>query len=412
MKFELYVALRYLKAKRKQAVISVITVISILGVAAGVMALIVALAIGTGFREDLQNKLLRGTAHINVMNIQVLEGIANYPELVAKIKAVDGIRSAMPTIYQYVLLSSGPRQTPMTLKGMAVDDPTFFSDGFFTIRQGNIRELMTNQDDLVRDKIAIGDEMARRLGAFVGNFVTIISDEGALSPYGYVPKLKPFKVVAIFSSGLYDFDSGWGFTSLSSAQRAFGSGQLVSAIECRVKDIYRVKEISKKITEAIGKGFTAVDWQEQNRPIFEALKLEKIVMVITIGLIVFVASLNIITTLIMMVMEKNRDIAVLMSMGATQKNIRKIFIFQGVIIGIVGVILGNISGYVICWICDKYHLIRLQPDVYSISHVPFKTTAGDGLLVSVIALAISFLATLYPSKSAASLDPVVALRYE
>jgi len=411
MKFELYVALRYLKAKRKQAVISVITVISILGVTAGVMALIVALAISTGFREDLQSKLLRGTAHINVMNIQVLDGIANYPELVAKIKAVDGVRSALPTIYQNVLLSSG-RQTPAILKGIAVDDPTFFSDGFFTIRQGNIRELITNPDDPVRDKIAIGDEMAQRLGTFVGDFVTIISDEGALSPFGYVPKRRPFKVVAIFSSGLYDFDSGWGFTSLSSAQRAFGSGQLVSAIECRVKDIYRVSEISGKIREAIGKGFTTVDWQEQNRAIFEALKLEKIVMVITIGLIVFVASLNIITTLIMMVMEKNRDIAVLMSMGATQKNIRKIFIFQGVIIGIVGVILGNISGYVICWICDKYHLIRLQPDVYSISHVPFKTTAGDGLLVSVIALAISFLATLYPSKSAASLDPVVALRYE
>jgi lipoprotein-releasing system permease protein len=411
MKFELYVALRYLKAKRKQAVVSVITVISILGVTAGVMALIVALAISTGFREDLQSKLLRGTAHINVLNVQVLEGIPNYPELVAKIKTVEGVRSAVPAIYQYVLISSA-RQSPVMLKGVAADDPDFSPDDFFSVKQGNVRDLATHPSDSVLDKIALGDELAKKLGTFVGDFVTVISDQGALSPFGFLPKRKTFKVVAVYSSGLYDFDSSWAFTSLSSAQRTFGSGQLVSVIECRVRDIYQVNQISERIRKVIGEKFTIVDWQEQNRPIFEALKLEKLVMVITIGLIVFVASLNIITTLIMMVMEKNRDIAVLMSMGATQKNIRKIFILQGVIIGVVGVILGNISGYAICWICDKYHLIRLQPDVYSISFVPFKTTALDGLMVSVAAIVISFLATLYPSKSAARLDPVVALRYE
>jgi lipoprotein-releasing system permease protein len=411
MKFELFVALRYLKAKRKQAVISVITIISILGVAAGVTALIVALAISTGFREDLQSKLLRGTAHINVMRVQVLEGIPNYLELVAKIKQVEGVHSALPAIYQNVLVSSA-RQSPIWLKGIDSDSPDFSPDDFFTIKQGNLRDLSSKPADPVRDRIAIGDELAKKLGTYVGDFVAVISDQGTLSPFGYVPRRKTFKVIAVFSSGLYEYDSSWGFTSLSSAQRTFGSGQLVSVIECRVNDIYQVKAISARIKEAIGSKYTTLDWQEQNRPIFEALKLEKLVMVITIGLIVFVASLNIITTLIMMVIEKSRDIAVLISMGATQKNIRKIFIYQGVIIGVLGALLGNLLGYGICWICDRYQLIRLQPDVYSISYVPFRANVIDGLMVSVAAVLISFLATLYPSKSAARLDPVEALRYE
>jgi lipoprotein-releasing system permease protein len=411
MKFELFVALRYLKAKRKQAVISVITIISILGVGAGVTALIVALAISTGFREDLQSKLLRGTAHINVLPVQVLDGISNYPELVAKIKRVEGVRNALPAIYQNVLVSSA-RQWPVTLKGIDSDSPGFSPDDFFTIKQGNLRDLSTRPDDPVRDRIAIGDELAKKLGTYVGDFVAIISDQGTLSPFGYVPRRKTFKVIAVFSSGLYDYDSLWGFTSLSAAQRTFGSGQLVSVIECRVNDIYQVKAISARIKEAVGSRYTTLDWQEQHRPIFEALKLEKLVMVITIGLIVFVASLNIITTLIMMVIEKSRDIAVLISMGATQTNIRKIFIYQGVIIGVVGAILGNLLGFGICWICDRYQLIRLQPDVYSISYVPFRANMIDGLMVSVAAILISFLATLYPSKSAARLDPVEALRYE
>jgi lipoprotein-releasing system permease protein len=411
MKFELFVALRYLKAKRKQAVISVITIISILGVGAGVTALIVALAISTGFREDLQSKLLRGTAHINVLPVQVLDGISNYPELVARIKQVEGVRNASPAIYQNVLVSSA-RQWPVTLKGIDSDSPDFSPDDFFTIKQGNLRDLSSSPDDPVRDRIAIGDELAKKLGTYLGDFVAVISDQGTLSPFGYVPRRKTFKVIAVFSSGLYDYDSLWGFTSLSAAQRTFGSGQLVSVIECRVNDIYQVKAISARIKEAVGSKYTTLDWQEQNRPIFEALKLEKLVMVITIGLIVFVASLNIITTLIMMVIEKSRDIAVLISMGATQTNIRKIFIYQGVIIGVVGAILGNLLGYGICWICDRYQLIRLQPDVYSISYVPFRANMVDGLMVSVAAILISFLATLYPSKSAARLDPVEALRYE
>src|SRR5580765_1510581 len=254
MKFELFVALRYLKAKRKQAAISIITIISILGVTAGVTALIVALAISRGFREDLQSKLLRGTSHINVLPVDVKEGIANYGALVAKIKTVKGIRSATPAVYSAVLISAA-RPDGIMLKGMAVDDPEFLAQGFFDVLQGSALELAAPPDDPVHDRIALGTEVAKRLGTFVGDFVSILSDEGTLSPVGNVPVPRKFKVVAIFSSGLADFDSSWGFTSLRSAQRLFGTGDLVSLIECHVSDIYQVKPISTEILKVLGPGY-------------------------------------------------------------------------------------------------------------------------------------------------------------
>ena len=411
MKFELFVALRYLKAKRKQAAISIITIISILGVTAGVTALIVALAISRGFRDDLQSKLLRGTSHINILSVDVQAGIANYPALVSKIKTVRGVRSATPAVYSAVLISAA-RADGIMLKGMAVDDAEFLAQGFFDVVQGSALELVAPPDDPVRDRIALGTEIAKRLGTFVGDFVSILSDEGTLSPVGNVPVPRKFKVVAIFSSGLADFDSSWGFTSLPSAQRLFGTGDLVSLIECHVSDIYQVKPISTEIIKVLGPGYATKDWQELYRPIFQALQLERLVMIVTIGLIVLVAALNIIIVLIMMVMEKNRDIAVLMSMGATQGTVRRIFMLQGVIIGVFGSFVGSIAGSLACWICDKYQLIRLETDVYSISHVPFRSSPWDIVWVSLAAIAISFLATLYPSRNAAQLDPVVALRYE
>lgn len=410
--FEWFVAWRYLRARRKQTVISVVTLISILGVMAGVAAMIVALSINSGFRGHLQDKLLRGTAHLNVKPILSSEGIRNPAELISKIRKVSGIQSASAALYGPVLMSTGSRQDGVMLKGIAVDDPLVLAQ-FFQVRHGDLSELASSGGKgRIENHLAIGVQLAERLGVLVGDMVSVFSDETTLTPLGEFPLSRQFKVVAIFQSGLYDFDAQWVFTALPSAQRALGSGQRVSVIECRVRDIYQVDRIALEIKQLLGEGFETIDWKELNRPVFEALRLEKLVMVVTIGLIVFVAALNIITTLTMMVMEKTRDIAVLMSMGATRKAVRKIFIFQGMTIGVVGSFWGLIMGYTFCWICDRYQLIRLQADVYSMTHVPFNLSVVDGVVVAGSAIMISFLATLYPSGRAAELNPVEALRYE
>ena len=411
MTFEGFVALRYLVAKRKQTFISIVTIIAILGVASGVAALIVALAVSTGFRSDLQKKLLGGTAHINVKPVLEIEGIKNHSVGTKKIVKIPGVLNASPALYGTVLLSAGPRQDGVMLKGISVE-VSDVKQHFFKIIEGDLNELRFDSADEDFKKIAVGTTLSKRLGLFLGDTVSIFGDETVLSPLGEVSLNRRFKIAVIFESGLYDFDDHWVFTSLKSAQKVLGVGRHVSVIECHVDNVDEVEKISLAIKTLLGKGFETIDWKELNRPVFEALRLEKLVMIITIGLIIFVAALNIITTLTMMVMEKTRDIAVLMSMGATEWNIRKIFIFQGLIIGIVGSFFGLILGYSICWICDKYQLIQLQADVYSISHVPFEMLITDGLLVMVVAIFVSFLATLYPSKRASRLDPVDALHYE
>ena len=409
--FEWFVAWRYLRARRKQTVISVVTLISILGVTAGVSAMIVALSISSGFRENLQDKLLKGTAHLNVKPVLSSEGIGNPAELTSRIREVPGIRSASAALYGPVLMSTGSRQDGVMLKGIAVDDPPVLAQ-FFQVRQGDLGRLAGSREGRIRDRLAVGVDLAERLGLLVGDSVSLFSDETTLTPLGEIPLRRRFEVVAIFQSGLYDFDAQWAFTALPSAQRALGTGGRVSVIECRVEDIYQVDRIALRIEQLLGEGFETIDWKDLNRPVFEALRLEKLVMVVTIGLIVFVAALNIITTLTMMVMEKTRDIAVLMSMGATRKAVRKIFVFQGVTIGVVGSFFGLVLGYALCWICDRYQLIRLQADVYSMTHVPFNLSVADGVVVAVSAIMVSFLATLYPSGRAAELNPVEALRHE
>ncbi len=409
--FEWFVAWRYLRARRKQTVISVVTLISILGVTAGVSAMIVALSISSGFRENLQDKLLKGTAHLNVKPVLSSEGIGNPAELTSRIREVPGIRSASAALYGPVLMSTGSRQDGVMLKGIAVDDPPVLAQ-FFQVRQGDLGRLAGSREGRIRDRLAVGVDLAERLGLLVGDSVSLFSDETTLTPLGEIPLRRRFEVVAIFQSGLYDFDAQWAFTALPSAQRALGTGGRVSVIECRVEDIYQVDRIALRIEQLLGEGFETIDWKDLNRPVFEALRLERLVMVVTIGLIVFVAALNIITTLTMMVMEKTRDIAVLMSMGATRKAVRKIFVFQGVTIGVVGSFFGLVLGYALCWICDRYQLIRLQADVYSMTHVPFNLSVADGVVVAVSAIMVSFLATLYPSGRAAELNPVEALRHE
>lgn len=409
--FEWFVAWRYLRARRKQAVISVVTLISILGVTAGVAAMIVALSISSGFRENLQDKLLRGTAHLNVKPVLGSEGIGNPEEVTSRIREVAGIRSASAALYGPVLMSTGSRQDGVMLKGIALDDPLVRGQ-FFQVRTGDLGRLAASQEGRTVDRLAVGVELAERLGLLVGDTVSLFSDETALTPLGEFPLRRRFEVVAIFRSGLYDFDAQWAFTALASAQRALGTGGRVSVIECRVEDIHQVGRIALQVRQVLGEGFETIDWRELNRPVFEALRLERLVMVVTIGLIVFVAALNIVTTLTMMVMEKTRDIAVLMSMGATRKAIRKIFVLQGVAIGVVGSFWGLMVGYALCWICDRYRLIGLQADIYSMTHVPFNLSAADGVVVAASAVMVSFAATLYPSGRAAELNPVEALRHE
>jgi len=449
MRFELFVASRYLRAKRRQAVIGVITGISIAGVAAGVASLVVALAINNGFRQDLQDRLLGSTSHINLLRVQS-DGIKDWRPLMDRLAKEPHIVAAAPAIYEQVLISRGPRARGAVLKGMIPREERRVSDLLKTVTIGSASALeesiesvgaglrsgtpptsnaggdarATHADqspaDLqgVENRIAamppiiLGKDMADELGANVGSIVLVTSPQGELTPFGMVPKYDRFRVVGIFSSGFYDYDSSWAFTRLSDAQRLFGLGDLVSVLEFKVDDIYQAEQISRQLEQAAGKGFMATNWMEQNKALFRALRLERLVTFITIGLIVFVAALNILISLTMMVMEKTRDIAVLISMGTRKSQVRRIFIAQGVLIGVVGTAIGLVLGYALSWAGGHYHLLSLAPEVYSIDYVPFAPRAIDGGLVALVAIGISLIATIYPSWSAARILPAEALRYE
>jgi len=425
MQFELFVAARYLRAKRRQAVIGVITVISIIGVAAGVASLIIALAINNGFRQDLQDRLLGSTSHINLLRIQS-DGIRNWEALLARLEKQPHVIAGAPAIYEQVLISRGARAQGGILKGIIPQDERKVSTILDTVKQGSAAALEQSpappatppgSDDTAQSAaplppIILGKDLADELGAVVGSVVTVTSPQGELTPFGIVPKYKRFKVAGIFSSGFYDYDNTWAFIRLSDAQRLFDLSDVVSVLEFKVDDIYKVGEIAPKLEEQAGQGFMSTNWMEQNRAIFHALRLERVVTFITIGLIVFVAALNILISLIMMVMEKTRDIAVLVSMGAKRRQIRRIFMYQGILIGLIGTVLGLIAGFGLSWAGGHYHLVSLSAEVYSIDYVPFAPRPWDGLLVAIVAIGVSFIATLYPSWSAAGVLPAEALRYE
>ncbi len=405
MKFELLVAIRYLKAKRKQAVISLITIISIAGVAAGVAALVIALAINAGFREELQTKLLGAQAHVSVLAKHRDVGIPDYRKVSAEIEQVNGVMAAAPAVFQTVLISTGSTNKGVVLKGIIPEMETKMSALAGNMVQGDLKNFNDNS-------IVVGQELAASLGTFVGDKVRILSSEMKLTPLGGMPVPRVFVVTGIFSSGLYDYDATWVYVPIGAAQRLLGLGDVASVIEVKVDDIYKANSIGDAIVHQIGEGVDFTDWMTMNRSIFQALRLERLVMFITIGLIVLVAALNIVATLIMMVLEKSRDIAILMSMGASKDNIRRIFIYQGVVIGVVGTAIGLILGHVISYLADKHHMISLSPDVYTIAYVPFKAQLLDSAIIAAAAILISFVATLYPSAAAARLQPVEALRYE
>jgi len=440
MKFELFVASRYLRAKRRQAVIGVITGISILGVAAGVASLIVALAINNGFRQDLQDRLLSSTAHVSLMRIQN-DGIKDWGPLLDRLSKEPHVVAASPAIYEEVLVSRGPRAKGAVLKGLIPAYQQKVSDLLGSIKLGSVDQLAPDSqvpspstqpnspnpaaggplpDSLstVQQRVAemppiiLGKDMADDLGATIGSVVLVTSPQGELTPFGMVPKYIRFRVGGVFSSGFYDRDTSWAFIKLADSQRLFGLGDVISVIEFKIDDIYKAHEIGDEISQRAGKGFMAANWMDQNKALFRALRLEKLVTFITIGLIVFVAALNILISLTMMVMEKTKDIAVLMSMGTRTSQVRKVFMTQGVLIGIIGTVIGLCLGYGISWVGGHYHFISLSPEVYSIDYVPFAPRIIDGTIVALVAVGIAFVATLYPSWSAARILPAEALRYE
>jgi lipoprotein-releasing system permease protein len=449
MRFEFFIATRYLRAKRRQAFIGIITGISIVGVAAGVASLIIALAINNGFRQDLQERLIGSTSHVSLLRVAD-DGIKDWPSLFDRLSKQPHVVAAAPAIFEQVLISRGARARGAVLKGMIPADERRVGDLLNTVKEGSAAALeetsppsspdsseteppMNPATRSISDKateespdalegvharvaamppIILGKDMADNLGATVGSVVLVVSPQGELTPFGLIPKYSRFRVVGIFNSGFFDYDSSWAFTRLSDAQRLFGLGDLISVIEFKVDDIDKADAVARQLEDAAGKGFMTTNWKEQNKALFHALNMERLVTYITTGLIVFVAALNILISLIMMVMEKTKDIAVLMSMGTRQAQVRNIFIAQGVLIGVIGTAIGLLLGYAISYVGGHYHIISLSPEVYSIDYVPFAPRLVDGLFVALGAVGISFVATLYPSWSAGRILPAESLRYE
>jgi lipoprotein-releasing system permease protein len=419
MRFEFFVAARYLRAKRRQAVIGVITVISVIGVTAGVASLVIALSINAGFQKDLQDQLLGSQSHINLVRAQN-DGIEDWRALMTRLAKQPRVTGVAPAMYGQVMASRAARASGALVKGVIPEYENRVSELLKSIKFGSAAALEPCADtdeacktDKAIPPIVLGKDLAETIGATVGSTIMIISPQGELSPIGMMPKYQQFKVTGIFRSGFYNYDSAWAFIRLSDAQRLFSlPDTVISVIEFKIDDLYKAEEVGNALEKAAGPGFIAKSWMDENRALFKALRLERVVTFLTIGLIIFVAALNILISLIMMVMEKTKDVAVLISMGAKRQQIRGIFMFQGVLIGVIGTVAGLILGYSIAIAGAKYHFVTLSAEVYSIDYLPFAPRLIDGLLIAAVALLISFVATLYPSWSAARVLPAEALRYE
>jgi len=418
MRFEWFIGLRYLKAKRKQTFISIITVISIAGVTVGVMALIVVLSVMSGFETTLKEKILGTQAHLVLLKAGQ-EGMDHYEEVAKKVEQVKGVVSAAPFIFNQVMLSSESNVSGVVLKGIDPDRVGKVTELARNVKAGRLQDLRTVQEgDL--PGILLGVELAKHLSASINDTIQVISPLGTMTPMGMLPKMKRFRVKGIFQSGMYEYDNTLAYVSLESAQRFFSMGPRVTGIEIKTDDIYHVKGIGKEVRQKMGFSFWTKDWMEMNRNLFAALRLEKIAMFIILVLIVLVAAFNIISTLIMVVMEKNKDIAILKSMGVPSKGILKIFIIEGLVIGFVGTILGAILGLAAAFNLEKitgfvenlFGFKILASDVYYIDKLPSQVNPLDVGLIVITAILISLLATLYPSWRASKLDPAEALRYE
>lgn len=407
-RFEWIVAIRYLRAKRKQTVISVITVISILGVAAGVASLIIALAINNGFASTLQSSLLSATAHVSIQEGHPSFGIENWQQLIPRLRRIPHVVTVTPGLYDQVGLRGPLVSVGAILKGVPLGPAAPVPDMLRHLKEGSLAQFDNSKG--AASAIVLGARLAEQAGVRVGSPVTVIGNE--LTPFSIAPTLFRFRVVGIFESGLYDLDSTWAFTTLSAAQHVLGLPDVVNAIELRLDDAYRAAEVARAAAPIIGRKLVAETWMNQNRSLLNALRLEKVVSLITVSLIELVAALNILVVLVMLVMEKHRDIAILMSMGARRQQIRRIFMLQGLIIGGLGSAIGLVAGYTAAALCNHYRWLRLDEQIYSISYVPFLSRPVDAIWVAGLALLTSLVATFHPSSTAARIAPAEALRYE
>ncbi len=418
MRYEWFIGFRYLKAKRKQSFISIITVISIVGVMVGVMALIVVLSVMSGFEKTLKEKILGTQAHLVVLKAGQ-EGMDHYQEVIQKVGEMKGVFSAAPFIFSQVMLSSGSNVSGVVLKGIDPDREGKVTELANNLKAGRLQDLKETQSGELPG-IILGAELAKHLSIVSGENLQVISPLGTMTPMGMMPKMKRFRVVGIFHSGMYEYDNTMAYVSIESAQRFFGMGDQVTGIEVKIDDIYQVREIGREIRRKLGYPFWTKDWMEMNRNLFSALRLEKIAMFIILVLIVLVAAFNIISTLIMVVMEKSKDIAILKSMGASSKGILKIFMIEGLVIGVVGTTLGATLGLLAAFNLEKitgfvenlFGFKILASDVYYIDKLPSQVNPLDVWIITATAILISLLATLYPSWRASKLDPAEALRYE
>src|ERR1700686_2394212 len=408
MSFEWFVARRYLRSPHRPAILRLITLFSMIGVAAGGAPVGIAPAMNKGFPETLQARLLGVTAHISLTR-PGSGGISNYQALSEKLQQMAGVRSVTPAIYETVLLSFNGQARGVVTKGIDVEREKKSDEALQKLTSGQL-DFSTDADGI--DGLIVGKQLSDEWKLRPGDYVTLTSPQGRLTPFGLMPRTRRFRVAGVFESGFYDYDENWCFVSLPAAQSLAGAGDIVNVLEFRLKRPELAAQIAPQVEQAAGQGFSAATWMEENKALFRALKLEKLVTAIFIGLITFVAGLNILVVLSMTVTDKARDIAVLLSLGTRRTQIRKIFLWQGITIGAVGTLVGLCVGYLFAFVAGFYHLIPLDPQVYAVPYVPFHPGLLDGVWITLIAMAISFGATILPARAAASLLPVVILRYE